>query len=126
MRAIFSADAPAAIGPYSQAIEAGAFVFCSGQVGIDPARGKLVDGDAAAQMEQALKNLGAVLKAASLDYADVAKTSIFLTNMADFAAINAVYIKYFAQSKPARSTLAAAGLPLGALVEIDAIAIRST
>jgi 2-iminobutanoate/2-iminopropanoate deaminase len=114
--------APAPIGPYSQAILAGNELFCSGQIAIDPATGELTGNDAPTQAEQVLKNLGAVLEAVGMDYANVVKTTIFLVNMNDFAAVNAVYAKYFDASKPARSTIAVAALPKGALVEIDAIA----
>jgi 2-iminobutanoate/2-iminopropanoate deaminase len=118
--------APAPIGPYSQAILVGNELFCSGQIAIDPATGELTGADAAAQTEQVLRNLGAVLQAAQMDYANVVKTSIFLVDMNDFAAVNEVYAKYFDASKPARSTVAVAGLPKGARVEIDAIARKSS
>lgn len=114
--------APAPIGPYSQAILAGSELFCSGQIAIDPATGELTGSDAAAQADQVLRNLGAVLEAAQMDYGNVVKTTIFLIDMNDFAAVNAVYAKYFDASKPARSTVAVAALPKGAIVEIDAIA----
>lgn len=114
--------APAPIGPYSQAILAGNELFCSGQIAIDPATGELTGSDAASQAEQVLKNLGAVLQAAGMDYSNVVKTTIFLIDMNDFSAVNAVYAKYFDSSKPARSTVAVAALPKGAIVEIDAIA----
>lgn len=114
--------APAPIGPYSQAILAGGELFCSGQIAIDPASGELAGSDAAAQADQALRNLGAVLEAAQMDYANVVKTTIYLVDMQDFAAVNTVYAKYFDAAKPARSTVAVAALPKGALVEIDAIA----
>jgi 2-iminobutanoate/2-iminopropanoate deaminase len=116
--------APAPIGPYSQAILAGNELFCSGQVAIDPATGELTGTDAAAQTEQVLRNLGAVLQAAQLDYSNVVKTTIFLVDMNDFAAVNEVYAKYFDGAKPARSTVAVAALPKGARVEIDCIARR--
>jgi 2-iminobutanoate/2-iminopropanoate deaminase len=122
--AIFTADAPAPIGPYSQAILSGDTLFCSGQIPLDPATGSLIDGDIAAQAERALQNLGNVLKAAGYGFADVVKTTVFLSDMNDFAEVNAVYEKYFGTSKPARSTFAAAGLPKGANVEIDCIAKR--
>ena len=125
MRSVFSPDAPAPIGPYSQAVETESFVFFSGQVPIVPAEGKLIEGDMATQTDQALKNLGEVLKAAALSYAHVVKTTIFLIDMADFATVNTVYAKYFGETKPARTTVAVAGLPLGARVEIDAIARRA-
>jgi 2-iminobutanoate/2-iminopropanoate deaminase len=114
--------APAPIGPYSQGILTGNELFCSGQIAIDPSTGELNGSDAAAQTEQVLRNLGAVLQAAQMDYGNVVKTTIFLVDMNDFAAVNTVYAKYFDTSKPARSTVAVAALPRGALVEIDAIA----
>lgn len=116
--------APAPIGPYSQAILAGNELFCSGQIAIDPATGELTGNDAAEQAERVLRNLGAVLKAAEMDYGNVVKTTIFLVEMNDFAAVNAVYANYFDAAKPARSTVAVAELPKGARVEIDAIAKR--
>ena len=122
MKAVFSKSAPEPIGPYSQAISTGHFVFCSGQTPIDPALGKLIEGDIGAQALQALTNLGEVLKAAGLSPADVVKTTIFLIDMADFAAVNSVYAKFFGDAKPARSTVAVAALPLDARVEIDCIA----
>lgn len=124
IKPVLSDKAPAPIGPYSQGVKAGDFFFCSGQVAIVPAEGKLVEGDVSAQAEQALKNLGEVLKAAELDYTDVVKTTIFLADMADFAAVNVVYATYFDKNKPARSTVAVAGLPLNARVEIEAVALR--
>jgi 2-iminobutanoate/2-iminopropanoate deaminase len=119
---ILTPGAPAPIGPYSQAVRAGNEVFCSGQIPLDPATGALVEGDISAQTEQVLKNLGGVLAAAGLDASHVVKTTIFLIDMNDFAAVNDVYARYFGESKPARSTVAVAGLPRGARVEIDAIA----
>lgn len=116
--------APAPIGPYSQAILAGDQLFCSGVIALDPQTGELTGADAAAQAERTLQNLGAVLAAAGMSYANVVKTTIFLLDMNDFAAVNAVYAKYFDANKPARSTVAVAGLPKGARVEIDAIAKR--
>lgn len=115
-------NAPAPIGPYSQAILAGNELFCSGQIAIDPATGELTGTDAAAQAEQVLKNLNAVLQAADMQFSNVVKTTIYLVDMNDFAAVNTVYAKAFDASKPARSTVAVAALPKGALVEIDAIA----
>jgi len=114
--------APKAIGPYSQAIRSGDLVFCSGQVAIDPASGALVAGDAAEQTRQAIRNLAAVLEAAGLSLSHVVKTTIFLVSMDDFAAVNAVYAESFAADPPARATIAVAALPLGARVEIEAIA----
>lgn len=115
-------SAPAPIGPYSQAVLDGKTLYCSGQVALDPATGNLVGDDAAAQTEQAMKNLGAVLHEAGYDYSHVVKTTIFLIDMNDFTAVNAVYGRVFDAIKPARSTVAVAGLPRGARVEIDAIA----
>ena len=121
---IATPDAPGAIGPYSQAIDTGAYVFCSGQLGMDPATGVLVGGSVAEQTERALKNLGNVLAAAGLGYADVAKTTCFLVDMNDFTAFNEVYARFFPEPPPARSTFAVAGLPKAARVEIEAIAAR--
>ena len=122
-QAVSSSNAPAAIGPYSQAIVADGTVYCSGQIGLDPASGELADG-LEAQAERALRNLSAVLDAAGLTFADVVKTTIFLTDMADFAAVNAIYASAMPEPPPARSTVAVAALPKGALVEIEAIARR--
>ncbi len=121
---IFTQDAPAPIGPYSQAILSGGDLYCSGQIPLDPTTGNIVEGDIAVQTERALQNLGNVLHAAGFGFEDVVKTTIFLSDMSDFAAVNGVYEKYFGVSKPARSTFAAAGLPKGAGVEIDCIAKR--
>jgi 2-iminobutanoate/2-iminopropanoate deaminase len=121
-QSVVSNDAPAPIGPYSQAVRSGKTLYCSGQIALDPASGNLIEGDVSAQAEQVMKNLGAVLDAAGYDYGDVVKTTIFLVDMSDFAAVNAVYGKYFDASKPARSTVAVAGLPRNARVEIDCIA----
>ncbi len=120
---IRSNKAPAPIGPYSQAVRANDQLFCSGMIALDPQTGELTGADAATQAERALQNLGAVLEAAGLSYADVVKTTVFLIDMSDFAAVNTVYAKYFDANKPARSTVAVAGLPKGARVEIDAIAL---
>jgi 2-iminobutanoate/2-iminopropanoate deaminase len=121
---IRSDKAPAPIGPYSQAIRTSdSLVFVSGMIALDPRSGDLVGSDAAAQAEQALKNLGAVLEAAHMTYANVVKTTVFLLDMNDFAAVNAVYAKFFDANKPARSTVAVVGLPKGARVEVDAIAV---
>lgn len=122
---IVSGGAPAAIGPYSQAIAADGWVFCAGQLGLDPANGALVEGGVAAQAERALRNLEAVLDAAGASMADVVKTTIFLAEITDFAAVNEVYARFFPDPPPARSTFAAGALPRGALVEIEAIARRS-
>ena len=114
--------APAAIGPYSQGIQAGGFVFLSGQTPLDPDTGVLVEGSVEDQAVRVLENLGAVLAAAGLCFEDVVKTTVFLRDMADFAAVNGIYAKYFPDPYPARSTVAVAGLPKDARVEIEAIA----
>jgi 2-iminobutanoate/2-iminopropanoate deaminase len=120
--AISSPDAPKAIGPYSQAIRAGQFLFASGQIPTDPATGAIVDGDVAAQTRRVFDNLGAVLRAANLSFADVVKTNVFLADMNDFAAMNEVYGKYFSEPYPARATVQVARLPKDARVEIDLVA----
>ena len=114
--------APAAIGPYSQAIVANGFLFTAGQIAIDPATGQVVDGDVVAQSERVLANLRAILEAGGASMSDVVKTTVFLADMADFPRMNEVYAKAFGQARPARSTVQAAGLPRGVLVEIEAIA----
>ena len=119
---VTTGQAPAPIGPYSQAVRVGKTLYCSGQIALDPQSGNLVDGDVSAQTEQVVKNLGAVLREAGFDFADVVKTTIFLIDMNDFAAVNAVYGRTFDAIKPARSTVAVAGLPRNARVEIDCIA----
>ncbi len=121
--AIGTGDAPKAIGPYSQAVRAGQLVFLSGQVPMDPATGSLVDGDIAAQTRRVFENLGAVLKAAGLTFAHVVRTTVFLADMTDFAAMNQVYATYFSEPFPARSTVQVARLPRDARVEIDLIAV---
>lgn len=121
---ISTPDAPQAIGPYSQAVERDGIVFCSGQIGLDPATGKLVEGGVRAETQQALSNLVAVLRAAGCTSQDVVKTTVYLANLADFAAMNEVYATIFGVEPPARSTIQAAALPRGAQVEIDAIAKR--
>ncbi|MDR3122602.1 MAG: RidA family protein [Treponema sp.] len=119
---IASPNAPAAIGPYSQGVRSGSFVFVSGQLPIDPAAGDIVKGDVASQTEQSLRNLAAVLEQAGGSLAEVVKTTVFLANIADFAAMNQVYQRYFPSECPARSAFQVAALPKGALVEIEAIA----
>ena len=119
---IASDRAPAPIGPYSQAIRAGNFVFCSGQIAFDPTTGDLIAGDVAAQTRRTMQNIEAILEAASATFANVVKTTIFLVDMNDFAAVNAVYGEYFKETPPARSTVAVAALPRGARVEIEVIA----
>jgi len=120
--AVSSLDAPKAIGPYSQAVRAGQLLFASGQIPTDPGTGAIVEGDVAAQTRRVLDNLGAVLKAASLSFADVVRTTVFLADMNDFAAMNDVYGKYFSEPYPARATVQVARLPKDARVEIDLIA----
>jgi 2-iminobutanoate/2-iminopropanoate deaminase len=119
---IFTKNAPAPIGPYSQAVRSGRWLFCSGQGAMDPVTGNLVNQDVSTETDQTLRNLGAVLHAAGFDYANVVKTTIFLVDMDDFAAVNAAYEKYFDEVKPARSTVAVKALPRGIRVEIEAIA----
>lgn len=116
--------APPAIGPYSQAIEAAGILFCSGQLGMDPQTGELVEGGAAEQTGRALANLAGVLDAAGLTLGDVAKTTVFLSSLSDFASMNEVYAGFFGALRPARSTIEVAGLPKGAAVEIEAVAVR--
>ena len=126
MKAISTLEAPAAIGPYSQAIDSGAgLVFVSGQLPIDPATGSFPEGGVAEQARQSLLNAQAILRAAGLELADVVKTTVFLADMADFAAMNAVYATFFAEPFPARSAVAVKTLPKGALVEIECIATRN-
>lgn len=122
-KTITAPAAPAAIGPYCHAKLAGGLLFTSGQLGLDPATGEL-PGGVAAQTEQSLKNIGAVLAAAGFDYADVVKTTIFLADMADFATVNEVYAKVFHTQPPARSCVAVKTLPKNALVEIEAVACK--
>jgi 2-iminobutanoate/2-iminopropanoate deaminase len=122
-QAIATSGAPGAIGPYSQAIAIDGLLFCSGQLGLDPVTGELAEG-VEAQAERSLRNLSSVLDAAGLAWADVTKTTIFLADMADFAAVNAVYGRFMPDPPPARSTVAVAALPKGGLVEIEAIARR--
>ncbi|MDH3494811.1 MAG: RidA family protein [Acidobacteriota bacterium] len=124
MKKIVSTEnAPGAIGPYSQAVIAGGMVYCSGQIPIDISTGEFVPGGVSEQTDRVLKNLGAVLEAAGSQYDKVVKTTVFLADMADFAEMNAAYEVYFGGSKPARATVQAAGLPRGALVEIECVAI---
>ncbi|HEX8815246.1 MAG TPA: RidA family protein [Terriglobales bacterium] len=124
MREIISTkSAPQAIGPYSQAIRANGFVFTSGQVAIDPANQQVIAGDIAAQTERVLQNVGAILTAAGTGFDKVVRTTVFLKNMDDFAAMNQVYGKFFTANPPARSTVEVARLPKDVLVEIDVIAL---
>ena len=121
-QAFSSPDAPKAIGPYSQAVRAGPLLFVSGQVPLDPATGQIVGGDIAAQTRRVFDNLGAVLKAGGRSFADVVRTTVFLADMNDFAAVNEVYGTYFSEPYPARATVQVARLPKDARVEIDLIA----
>lgn len=120
---ITATNAPAAIGPYSHAVAAGNFLFTSGQLGIDPATGKLPEG-VEAQAVQALENLKAVLAAGAMGLENVVKTTVFVKNMGDFKAVNAIYASYFTSDCPARSCVEVAALPAGGLVEIEAIAVK--
>lgn len=122
---ISTTNAPAAIGPYNQAIASGDFVFASGQIALDPSTGQMVAGDVQDQTRRVLDNVKAVLAAADTSLDQVVKTTVFLTRMADFAAMNEVYAQYFSDTPPARSTIAVAELPRGAAVEIEVIALRS-
>jgi 2-iminobutanoate/2-iminopropanoate deaminase len=120
---IATANAPKAIGPYSQAIRAGGMIFCSGQIALDPATNQVIGGDVAVQTERVLKNLSAVLWEAGSNLEQVVKTTVFLKSMSDFAAMNEVYGRFFPKQPPARSTVEAARLPKDVLVEIDVIAV---
>ena len=122
VRYLHTTDAPEAIGPYSQAAAVGGFLFTAGQVALDPATMKVVDGDVTVQTEQVMKNLTAVLTNAGCSWAEVVKTTIFLVDMADFAKVNEVYGKHIGGSRPARSTVAVSGLPRGVRVEIECVA----
>lgn len=123
MEVVSTDKAPGAIGPYSQAVKVNGMVFCSGQIPIDPATGSFVSDDVAEQTEQVLKNLNAVLESAGSGLDRVVKTTVFLSDMEDFAAMNEIYSKYFDTNKPARATVQAARLPRDAKVEIDCVAI---
>ena len=123
VRIVHTENAPAAIGPYSQAVVAGSFLFTAGQIAIDPATGQIVQGDVTAQTERVMRNLAAVLENAGANWADVVKTTVYLQDMADFPRVNEVYGRVMGDARPARSTVQVAGLPRGVLVEIDAVAI---
>ena len=122
LRVISTEKAPAAIGPYSQAIQAGNLLFCSGQIPLDPLSGEVVVGDVRRQAEQVMENIAAVLSAAGAGFSDVVKATVFLVEMGDFAVVNEVYGRYFSEHKPARSTVAVKSLPRGVLLEIEVIA----
>jgi len=122
LKAISTEQAPAAIGPYSQAIQVGNLLFCSGQIPLDPVSGEIVAGDVRRQAEQVMVNIAAVLSAAGAGFSDVVKTTVFLVEMNDFGVVNEVYGRYFPGHKPARSTVAVKALPRGVQVEIEVIA----
>ncbi|HCE66169.1 MAG: reactive intermediate/imine deaminase [Geobacteraceae bacterium GWC2_55_20] len=122
LQPIATENAPAAIGPYSQAVRFGNMLFCSGQIPLDPLTGEVVAGDISAQTGRVMANIAAVLKAAGAGFADVIKTTVFLVDMDDFAAMNGVYASYFENHRPARSTVAVKSLPRGVRVEIEVIA----
>ena len=122
-QAVSTPDAPRAIGPYSQAVRAGALLFASGQIPTQPTTGAIIDGDVSAQTRRVFENLAAVLKAANLSFKDVVKTTVFLADMNDFSAMNEVYGAYFAEPFPARATVQVARLPKDARVEIDLVAM---
>lgn len=120
---ISTSEAPAAIGPYSQAVRTGNFLFCSGQIPLDPKSGQIVSDDIATQTRRVLDNIGAVLKAEGLAFENIVKTTIFLTDLGDFQPVNEIYGSYFKQQPPARSTVQVSALPKGANVEIEIIAV---
>ena len=124
MKAIHTNNAPAAIGPYSQAIEVNGFIFASGQIPIDPSTGNFVEGGIKEQTKQAITNAKNILKEAGTDLAHVVKTTVYLANMADFAAMNEIYATFFQQPFPARSAVAVKDLPKGALVEVEVLAYK--
>lgn len=123
---VYSEQAPKPIGPYSQGVKIGNWLFCSGQIGIDPQTNSLVTGGAAAEARQALENLGAVLRAAGMDYSDVVRSTLYLADLQDYAAVNAVYAEFFKESPPSRAAFQVARLPGGARVEISCIALSQS
>ncbi|MEI6351979.1 MAG: RidA family protein [Verrucomicrobiota bacterium] len=124
-KVIATSEAPTAVGPYSQAIAVGNFLFCAGQIPLDPATGELIEGDVKAQTERVLQNVTGVLKANGMTFENVVKSTVFLTDLANFAMMNEVYSRYFTAPFPARSTIQVAGLPKGSQVEIEVIAVAS-
>ena len=122
---VSTSDAPAAIGPYSQAIRSGSLLFCAGQIPLDPTTGQIVSDDIGEQTKRVLENIAAILKAEHLCFDHVVKTTIFLTSMNDFQSVNEIYATYFRENPPARSTVAVSALPKGAKVEIEVIAVAS-
>jgi 2-iminobutanoate/2-iminopropanoate deaminase len=123
VRITHTEQAPAAIGPYSQAVIAGNLLFTAGQIALDPATGQIVPGDVTVQTERVMRNLAAVLESAGTGWPDVVKTTVYLMDMADFPRVNEVYGRMIGEARPARSTVQVAGLPRGVLVEIDAVAV---
>lgn len=123
-KVIHTDNAPKAVGPYSQAVQIGEMLFCSGQISINPQTNEVFTGDIKTQTEMVMRNIEAVLSAAGMNYSNIVKTTIFLTNMADFAVVNETYAKAFTSAPPARSTVAVAGLPKGVNVEIEVVAHR--
>jgi 2-iminobutanoate/2-iminopropanoate deaminase len=124
-KVITSPDAPKAVGPYSQAIATGNLLYCAGQIPLDPKSGELVAGDVTAQTTRVLENLDGVLRGNGMNFSHVVKTTVFLTDLGDFAKMNEVYAKFFSEPFPARSTIQVAALPRGARVEIEAVAVAS-
>ena len=122
---VSTSDAPAAIGPYSQAVRCGPMLFCAGQIPLDPVTGQMVSGDVSVQAKRVLKNIAALLKAERLSFDHIVKTTVFLTDMNDFQTVNEIYATYFGENPPARSTVAVAGLPKGAKLEIEVIAMTN-
>ena len=122
---ISTPDAPAAVGPYSQAVRVGSTIYCAGQIPLDPKTGQIVSNDISEQTRRVLHNIGAVLKAEGLTFDSIVKTTIFLTDLADFQTVNEIYGSFFKQAPPARSTVQAGALPKGARVEIEAIAVAA-
>jgi 2-iminobutanoate/2-iminopropanoate deaminase len=123
-RIIETSGAPAAIGPYSQAVENKGMLFISGQIPIDPATGKIVEGDITAQTEQVFRNISSILSASGYSFGEVVKTTCMLSDMSDFKAMNEVYARFYTEKQPARATFAVKGLPMGALIEIETIAMK--
>jgi 2-iminobutanoate/2-iminopropanoate deaminase len=122
---ISTKEAPAAVGPYSQAVRVGSTVYCAGQIPLDPKSGQIVPGDIAAQTRRVLENIAAVLRAESLGFENIVKTTVFLTNLSDFQTVNEIYGSYFKKEPPARSTVQVPALPKGANVEIEVIAVAN-
>ena len=123
---ISTSDAPAAVGPYSQAVRVGSTIYCAGQIPLDPKTGQIVSGDIEVQTRRVMENIGAILKSEGLGFDNVVKTTIFLMDLGDFQKMNEIYGSYFKQAPPARSTVQVAGLPKGARIEIEAIAVADS